>query len=141
MKIFAGNVHGAAVGQMAAVVQAHAQHRVAGLQQGKIDAHVGLGAAVGLHVGMVGAVERLGPFDGDPLHLVHVHAAAVVALSGVALGVFVGQRAAGSGQHRRADKVFGGDQFNVRFLTGTFIRDGFGYFRVLKKAFGQLPHG
>ena len=51
----------ASVGQMAAVVQAHAQHSITGIQQGEINGHVGLAAAVGLHVHVVVGVENLFP--------------------------------------------------------------------------------
>ena len=46
---------------MAAVVQAHAHDGVAVLAEGLIDGEVGLSAGVGLHIGITGAEELLGP--------------------------------------------------------------------------------
>ena len=49
----AGKVHRAAVGKMSPLVKTQPHNRVAGLEQGKVDRHVCLGAAVGLHVGVL----------------------------------------------------------------------------------------
>src|SRR5205823_4857209 len=94
----AGEVEVHAVGEVAAVGQAHGKHRVAGLQAGEVGGHIGLGAGVRLHVGVGGAEELLDALDGQGLGDVHVLAAAVVALAGVALGVLVGQHAALGGE-------------------------------------------
>jgi hypothetical protein len=61
----AGEVGLGAVGQVAAVGQAHAEHRVAGLAQRHEHRGVGLGAGVRLHVGVVGAEQLLGALDGE----------------------------------------------------------------------------
>ena len=79
------------MGQMAAVGQIHAQYGVAGLDERKVDRHVGLCAGVGLYVDMLRAKKLVGPVDGQVFHLIHALAAAVVALAGITLGVFVGQ--------------------------------------------------
>ena len=55
----AAGVDRRAVGEVAAVVEAETEHRVAGLQDGLVRAHVGVGAAVRLHVGVVGAEQLL----------------------------------------------------------------------------------
>ena len=52
-----------------------------GLEQREIDRHVRLRARVGLHVGMLGAEQRLRAIDGERFDDVHVFAAAVVALA------------------------------------------------------------
>ncbi len=54
---------GDAVGEVAAVVEAHAEHGVAGLEQGEVDADVGVGTRVRLHVGVLGAEQALHPVD------------------------------------------------------------------------------
>ena len=92
------------MGQVAAVGQVHAQDRVAQVAQGLIDRVVGVGAAVGLDIGMVRAEELAGPLPGDVLHHVHALAAAVVPLAGVALGVLVGEHRGRGSQHRLAHK-------------------------------------
>ena len=70
-----------AVGEVAAVVEAEAEHRVARLEQRLVHAHVGVGAGVRLHVGVLGAEQRLRPLDGERLDVVDDRVAAVVALA------------------------------------------------------------
>ena len=110
-----------AVREVAAVREVHAEHRVAGLEQRQIDAHVGLGAGVRLHVGVLGAEQRLGATDGERFDDVDELAAAVVTLAGIALGVLVGQDRAGGFENRGADEVFRGDQFEARLLPSGFV--------------------
>ena len=130
MIVLAGEVHGGAVGEVAAVGQIHADDGVARLEQGLIDSVVGLGAGVGLDVGVVGAEELAGPVPGDVLGDVHLLAAAVVALAGVALGVLVGEHRAHSHQHRFTDDVLRGDELNIPPLPGQLGRHGGAHFRV-----------
>ena len=105
------------MGQVTAVSQAHTQHRVAGLQKGYVYSGVGLRAAVGLHVGILGAEQLAGTVDGDVLHHVHALATAVIAAGRIALGVLVGQNGAGGQQHRLTDHVFRGDQLDTPTLA------------------------
>ncbi len=53
----AGEVDRRAVGEVSALVETHAQDGVAGVEQRQVGRHVGLGAAVGLDVGVLGAEE------------------------------------------------------------------------------------
>src|SRR5262249_52123905 len=101
----AGEVEVHAVRQVAAVRQVHGQDRVAYLQGGEIDGHVGAGAGVGLDFGGLGAEEAAAALDGQALGDVHELTAAVVATARVALGVLVGHLAALGGEHRRAGVV------------------------------------
>ena len=73
-----------------------------GLEQRQVDRHVGVGAGVGLHVGVRSTEERLGAVAGDVLDLVDDLVAAVVALAGIALAVLVGEDRPRGPQHRRA---------------------------------------
>ena len=59
----AGEIQRMAVRQMPAVREVHAEDGVAGLEQRQIHAHVGLRAGVRLHVGVLGAEQRLGAAD------------------------------------------------------------------------------
>ena len=59
------------------------------LAQGLVHGEVGLGAGVGLHIGIIGAEELLGPLNGDVLHHVHALTAAVVVCVGL-LGAILG---------------------------------------------------
>ena len=90
-----------AVGQVPAVVEAEAEHRVTRIEQRLVGAHVGVGPGVRLHVGVLGVEQRLGALDGDRLDLVDDLVAAVVPLAGVALRVLVGEHRADGAQHRR----------------------------------------
>ena len=128
--VFARKVRGGAVGQVSALVQAHSQHRVAGLAQSLIHGKVGLGAGVGLYVGKARAKELLGPLNGDIFHHVHALTAAVVPVGGVALRIFVGQDAACGGEDRRTDNVFRGDQFDILLLAVEFRPDSLSDLRV-----------
>jgi hypothetical protein len=118
------------VGQVAAVGQVHAQHRVARFQQGKIGRHVGLGTRVGLHVGAVGAEQGQSPVDGQLFGPVDELTSPIVAFFGVAFGVFVGQNAALGRHDRLAGDVFRCNQLQVRLLTHGFIFDDPGDFGV-----------
>ena len=123
MVVDAAEVDGAAVREVAAVVEVHAHEGVAAVEASQEDGHVGLCTAVGLHVGPAGAVELLGALDGDGLALVHYLAAAVVALAGVALGVLVGHDGAHGFHHLVADEVLGGNQLDAFGLTLTLFLD------------------
>ncbi|MCY1530662.1 hypothetical protein D9M68_658580 [compost metagenome] len=120
----AGGRHLGAVGQVAAVGQAHAEDGVAGVQQGQVDGAVGLGAGVRLDVGVVGAEQLLGAVDGQLFDNVDVFAATVVTLARIALGVLVGQLGALGLHDLRAGVVFRGDQFDMVFLALGLAADG-----------------
>jgi hypothetical protein len=105
------------VGQVAAFGQAHAHDRVARLGEGHQHGLVGLRTGVRLDVGGFGAEQLLQAVDGQLLGDVDVLAATVVALARIAFGVLVGQLRALRFHDRLADVVFGGDQFDVLFLT------------------------
>ena len=59
----AGEVHLQPVRQVTAVVESQREHGVARLEQAEVDRHVRLRPGMGLHVGVVGAEERLGAVD------------------------------------------------------------------------------
>ena len=117
----AADVHRGAVGQVAAVRQTHAQNGVAGLEHGNVHALIRLRAGMRLDVGIFGTEQRLGAVDGQLLGHVDEFAAAVIALAGIALGVFVGQLAALRFHHCRAGVVFRGDQLDVILLATVFV--------------------
>jgi len=79
---------------------------------------------VRLHVGGFGAKDLLDAVNGQLFGDVHVFAAAVVALAGVALGVFVGQLAALGGHDGGRSIVFARDQLDVVLLAGILGLDG-----------------
>ena len=83
------------VGEMAAVSQVHPENRVARLEHGHVDGHVGLRARVRLDVDVVGAEELLGAVDRQGFGDVDELAPAVVPLARIPLGVLVRQDRAG----------------------------------------------
>ena len=130
MVVFTGHIHRRTVGQVTALRKVHAHDGIAQLQQGKIHGKVGLCAGMGLDVGVLCPKQLAGAPDGNILHLVHIDAAAVVPLSGVALGVLVGQNRTHSSHDCGRNDVLAGDQLNVLALTGQFPLHGCAQFRV-----------
>ncbi len=61
--------------------EAHAENRVARIEQREIHRLIGLRTGMRLHVGVGGAEELLQPLEGEALSHVHVFAATVVALA------------------------------------------------------------
>ena len=130
MKILAAQIHGASVGQMAAVGQVHPQHHVAGLQHGEINRRIGLRAAVGLHVGVLGVEQLFGPVTGNILGYIHILTAAIVAPSRITFRIFVRQRGTHRLQNSRRNKIFRSDQFNMHALALHFVRYGLKNFGI-----------
>ena len=117
----AGEIDLGAVREVTAVVEAHAEQRVAGLHEREVGRGVGLRARMRLHVGVVGAEQLLRAVDGELLGHVHVLAAAVVALARIALGVLVGEHRPLRLEHARTGVVLGGDQLDVVFLADALV--------------------
>ena len=130
VEVLAGKVHRAAMGEVAAVGQAHAHHRVARLEQREVHGCVCLRAGMGLDVGMLGAKELLGALAGHFFDLVYKLAAAVVTLSGISLGILVGQVRTHRLHDGGTDKVFRSNQLDVGLLALQFALHGGVNFRV-----------
>jgi hypothetical protein len=120
-------VTGGAVGQVAAMGERHAHDAVARLQQRQEHRLVRLSAGMRLDVGVCRAEQLLQPLDGHFLDLVDELAAAIVALTRIAFGIFVGQHRALRRQHVGGDDVFRGDQLDLGLLPVEFLGDGVGY--------------
>ena len=88
-----------------------------GRQQRVVDGGVGLRAGVRLDVRVLGAEQRLGAVDRELLGDVDPLAAAVVAPSGVALGVLVREHRALAFEHRARDEVLRGDHLQRALLA------------------------
>ena len=134
-------IHLESVGEVSAGVQAHAQDGVSGFQEGEVDLLVGLAAGVGLHIGGLGPEEFLGAVDGQLLDLVHVGAPVVVAFAGEAFRVFVGEDGALGGADGGAGEIFAGDEFQPFRLSGLFLVDEGGEFRVHVAEGGDFVQG
>ena len=115
--VLARRVDRMAVREVAAVVKAQRKHRVAGRQEREVRGHVGLRAGVRLDVGVLGAVEALGALNRQCLDLIDDVAAAVVALTWIALGVLIGGDAAHRLHDRRPREVLRGDQLELVALA------------------------
>ena len=77
-----------------------------------------------LHIGE-GAVEQaLGAIDGQLLDHVDILAAAVIAPSGIAFGILVGEQRACRVEHGLGDDVLGSDQLDLVLLALGLVRDG-----------------
>ena len=142
MEVFAGDIDGGAVGEVASLGEVHAEDGVAGLAEGEEDGEVGVRAAVGLDVRVLRAEELLGPLARDVLDDVDVRTAAVVAFSGVALGVLVGEDAARREEHGLRDDVFGGDELDVVLLAFELAVTGRGDLGIIEfQVFEEVGHG
>ena len=130
-----------AVGQVTAFGQAHAHDGVARLGKGHEHGLVGLRAAVGLHVGRFSTEQLFDAVNGQLFDHIHMLAAAVVALAGVAFGVFIGQLRALGFHDGGGAVVFAGDQLNVLLLALVFGLDGGKYFGIDNlNGIGTLEH-
>ncbi len=118
-----GEVDGRTVCEVTALVETHAQDGVPRLQHGEVRGHVRLRARVRLDVGVLGAEERLGPFDGETLDLVNDLAALVVAATRVALGILVREDRSDRLHHGDRGEVLRGDELDVGALPGDFPGD------------------
>ncbi len=131
---------GRAVRQVAAGGEAHAEDRVARLQQGEEHRLVRLRAGMRLDVGELAAEQLLGAVDRELLGHVDIHAAAVVAPAGIALGVFVGEHAPLRLQHGGGDDVLARDQLDPVLLAVELGADGVGQLGVgLGERGGEEP--
>ena len=77
-----------------------------------------------MNVRVFSAKELFGPVARQILDDVGKFATAVVTASGIALGVFVGEDAAGGLEHGLGGEVFAGDHLEVALLAFEFVGDG-----------------
>ena len=128
--------------EVAAVAKIHTHDGVARFQKRKEDGGVGLRTGVRLHVGIIGAKQRLGALNRQLLNNINIFAAAIIALARITFSVLVGQAGALCFHDARTGVVFGSDQFDVGFLTLRLVADGGGQF-IIKARDGHIftKHG
>ena len=119
-------VHRRAVGEVPTLVEAHPHDLVAGVEQREEGGHVGVGARVRLHVGVVGAEQLAQAVAGERLGFVDHRVAAVVALRRVALGVLVGEHRALRREHRGRREVLRRDELHRGVLADRLAADDVG---------------
>src|SRR6202012_1346025 len=142
----AGIVGGMAMGEMAAGGQIQTHEGVARRKQGIEDFLIGVGARMGLHIGVGRAEQLAGAVDGDLLDDIDIFAAAVIALAGIALGILVGQDRALRFQHRLGNDVLGRDQLDLVALAVQLVLNriedvGIGGFQPLGEKAGMGRDG
>ena len=128
---FAREVNRRAVSQVAALRQVHTQNGIARLQQRGVNSEVSLRARVRLDVRVVSAKEFFRTVNRQLLNDINVFATAVVALARITFSIFVGQLRTLRLHHARAGVVFGGDQFDVLFLTYFFLLHSLPQFGII----------
>ena len=116
-----GSVDRGAVRKVTAHGKVQPHEGVSGFEDGHGDGHVGLGSGVRLHIGIFGIVQGAQAVDGQLFNLVHYLAAAVIALAGVALCIFVGAYGAHGFQHFVGDIIFRGNEFQAGGLALLFL--------------------
>ncbi len=109
-----------AVGEVSAVAEVEAEHRVAGLGEREVDGEVGRRARVGLHVGVLGAEQSLGALDAQGLQSVAVDLSLVVPGARITLRILVLEHGAAGFQNRFGGVILAGDQADRRALIGFF---------------------
>ena len=143
----AGHVDLHAVREVAAVGQREPHDRLAGLEQRVVDGRVGLRAGVRLDVRVLGPEQRLGAVDRQLLGDVHPLAAAVVATTGIALGVLVGEHRALAFEHGPRHEVLRGDHLERALLALELAAQHLGdlgvdvHERAVEVIGAQLGHG
>ncbi len=110
-------IGGRAVGEMATASEIHTQERIARLHQREEYRLIGLGARMGLHVGISRAEQLAGAFNGDLLSNIDKLAAAVITATGVAFGILIRQHRTLGFQDGTGNDVFRRDQFDLIALA------------------------
>ncbi len=94
-----------------------------------------------LDVGVFCAEQLTGSIPCQVFDDIDIFAAAVVASSGVAFGVFVGEYGTGGFHDSGAGVVFGGDEFEAVDLSAAFVGEGGPELRVTGLDVGVLGAG
>src|SRR5687767_235887 len=95
-----------AMREMSAMGKVHAEDCVAGLEEGEVDCHVRLRAAMWLHIGILGAIKLLYAIARKIFDDIDELASAVVTLARIAFGVLIGKYAALRFEHGAGNEIF-----------------------------------
>jgi len=116
--------------QVTAGGKRHAENRLARFQQREKHRLVRLRASMRLNIRETAAEKPCGALDREALGDIDEFATTVIATSGIAFGVFVGERRALRIEHRLRDDVLTGDQLDLRLLTFNLAVDRRGEFGI-----------
>ena len=104
--------------EMPAVIEGESQNRIPWFDECLVDGRIGLSARMRLHVGVFRPEEILRTLLCDGFDLVHLLAATVITLTGITLGVFVGQHRTLRLQDGFRHEVLGSDHLQTILLSG-----------------------
>src|SRR5688572_21791720 len=113
----AGEICGMSMCEMSAMSEVHTEYGVAGLEEGEVDGHVCLRAAMRLHIGILGAVKLLYAVACKIFDDVDKLASAIVTLSGIAFGVLIRKYAALRFEHGARNEIFACNEFKPVLLA------------------------
>ncbi len=125
LEIAAGKVEGVAVREVAAVRKVQAHYFIAGIDEREVSRDICLGSRVRLDIGVLRAEKFLGAVDSELFSYIYVFAAAVVAFSGVAFGVFICEDGTEGFHDGPGGVVLGGDKLQIVLLAQDFAFNGF----------------
>ena len=128
---FTGEVNRRTVSQVTAMRQVHTQNGITWFQQRGVHRKVSLGAGVRLDVSVVSAEQFFRTIDRQLFNDINILATAVVAFARITFSIFVGQLRTLRLHYARAGVVFGGDQFDVLFLTYFFLLHSLPQFGII----------
>jgi hypothetical protein len=115
---------------VSALVEVHSHYCVAGVKHSEVYGCVGLSAGIRLNVTGLSSEKLAGSFSRDILYNVYALTAAIIALTGKSLGVFVCENAAHSRHYRLADYILARDELKISALTGKLIGNALSYLRI-----------
>ena len=125
IKIFTAYIDGAAVAEVSAVSEAHAEHGIAGLEQSEEYREVSARAAMRLNVCVLCAEQLFRSFDSQSFCYVDVFATAVISLRRISFRILVGQVGTRRRKNRGRNYVLACDKLNVALLSFEFGFEGF----------------
>ena len=112
------------MGQVTTSGQGHAQDRVTRLKQGHEYTLIGLRARAGLNIGELATEQFAGAVNGQLFDHIDKLTPAVITLTGIAFGVFVGQHRALGIKNRARHNVLGRNKLDIVLLTLQLMANG-----------------
>src|SRR5450759_1760413 len=108
---------------MSAVIEVHGKYTIARAEERGVRRHVGHGAGVRLHVGVLGSEQQLHPVDGQLFSLIYIFAAAVVPLVRIPFRVLIREDRSCCLHYRGTAMVLGSDKHDVLELAMLLASD------------------